>query len=357
MNNSKIMIGIPVLFLLLVALIGCGPGGLLLGRASSNDNAGQPSQPQGSASQGFSPPEGPVPPEGFKPPEGANPPGGTEFPMMGFGMGGDAAVAVTTIRASSGSIAQSLKLGGEVVTQDSVNAFADIAGKVSSILVDVADTVSKGQVIAKVDPSRPGQEYTESSVQAPIGGTVTAVPIRVGETISNVTPIATIGRLDALEIETHIPERFISQVRIGTPAVISLAAWPGETFEASVVELSPVVNPTSRTLEATLVLNRYDGRIKSGMYASVQLITQEKHGIITLPSDCVVTRDGHNVVYVVAEDKAVERPVQLGISAEGMAEIVNGVAVDEEIVCSGQSLLSDGAQVQVIDSEGTGGDA
>jgi multidrug efflux pump subunit AcrA (membrane-fusion protein) len=261
------------------------------------------------------------------------------------------AIAVTTVQASLGSIAKTLDTGGEVVAEYQVNAFADIAGKVTAVPIDVGDTVRRGQRIAVVDPSTPGKEYAECPVEAPISGTVTALPVRVGDKISTSTAVATIGRLNALEIEARVPERFIGQVRVGTLASCSFAAWPGEVFAARVVELSPVVDSTSRTLKATLALDRPDGRVKAGMYATVALIVAQKTGVLTLPADCVVSRDGENrkdVVFVVEENRAVQRAVSLGISAAGMMEITGGISEGERVVASGQSLLADGAQVRIV---------
>ncbi len=288
-----------------------------------------------------------------RPPEEQSPskseaggPGGA--PPPGFDAVKENLVPVTTTPVVLGSINKTLKIGGEVVAKDSVNAFADIAGKVSAVLVDVGMAVHKGQVIARVDPSKPGREYAESPVEAPISGTVTALPVRVGDTISSTTVVATIGRLDALKIETRIPERFVGQVRVGTPARFSFAAWPGQQFPGRIVELSPVVDSISRTMKATLALDGSDSRIKAGMYASAVLITERKDGVIVVPADCVVARDGRTVVFVVDQNRAVERTVSVGISDRSMVEIAGGITAGQEVVESGQSLLSDGVQVRVV---------
>jgi membrane fusion protein (multidrug efflux system) len=269
-------------------------------------------------------------------------------------------VAVTVTRAALGSISKTLEIGGEVVAEDQVNAFADIAGKVTAVLIDVGDNVGKGQLIAKIDPSKPGQQYAESPVTAPISGTVTSVPVRVGDTIATTTQIATIGRLDALEIEALIPERFISQVRLGTEADFSFAVWPGQEFPGRIVQLSPVVDSTSRTMKATLALDRADSRVKAGMYATVALSTDKREGVLVIPADCVVSRNGKDskqVVFVVENNRAVQRQVNIGISSEGMVEITSGITAGEEVVLNGQSLLSDGVQVQIVSTAKQGGDA
>ncbi len=267
--------------------------------------------------------------------------------------GGDTAVAVTLVQASRGSISRTLETGGEVVAKNQVNASADIAGKVTAVLVEVGDAVRKGQRIASVDPSTPGNEFSESPVVAPISGTVTALPVSVGDKISSATAVAAIGRLDILEIEVNVSERFIGQIGLGTQAACSFAAWPGKAFPARVVELSPVVDPTTRTMKTKLVLDEPDGRVKAGMYATVELILERKTGVLALPIDCVVSRNGNDrrdVLFVVADNKAVQRTVDVGISTSDSVEIRSGLKEGEQVVVSGQSLLSDGVQVRVIES-------
>ncbi len=264
-------------------------------------------------------------------------------------------VAVATTRVALGSISKTFKIGGEVVAEDSVDTYADIAGKISSVRVEVGDAVRKGQIIATVDPSKPGSEYAESPVTAPISGTVTAVSVGIGNTVSSTTAIATIGRLDDLRVELHIPERFIGQIDLGTRASLSFSAWPDRDFTARVVEVSPVVDASSRTMKTTLSLDGEHSGVKAGMYATAVLIIERRERVLTVPSDCVVARDGKNVVYIVDQNRAVERPVELGLSAGGATEITQGLVLDQEVVESGQSLLSDGVEVKIVNSVQEGG--
>jgi membrane fusion protein (multidrug efflux system) len=266
---------------------------------------------------------------------------------------GDTVVAVTVVRASRGTIARTLVTGGEVAAKDQVNASADIAGKVTAVLVEMGDSVRKGQRIASVDPSTPGNEFSESPVAAPISGTVTSLPVSVGDKISSSTAVAVIGRLDALEIVVNVPERFIGQVSLGTQAACSFAAWPRKEFPARVMELSPVVDTATRTMKTKLVLDEPDGRVKAGMYATVKLVLEKRTGVLALPVDCVVSRDGEDrkdVLFVVVDNKAVQRAVEAGISNADFVEVKSGIKEGEQVVASGQSLLSDGSQVRIIES-------
>ena len=184
--------------------------------------------------------------------------------------------AVTTIDAVSGGIRDHLDVNGDIIAASTVDIYSDSAGKLIRLFVEPGDYVRKNQIIAEVDASKPGMNYVANPVKAAISGTITSLPLYIGATVSPQIPIASIGELSRLQVRTYIPERFISRIALGMPALIELEAYPGEIFDAVVTELSPIVDEITRTLKITLNLNSRDSRIKAGMYAQISLITQEE---------------------------------------------------------------------------------
>ena len=104
-------------------------------------------------------------------------------------------------------------------------------------------------MIGEVDPSRPGLTYSLSPVKARVSGTITKLPLDIGDAVSPQVSVATIGDLSRLQVVAAIPERFISQIRTGMDARVSLEAWPGESLSLKVNQINPVVEPASRTME------------------------------------------------------------------------------------------------------------
>jgi RND family efflux transporter MFP subunit len=165
------------------------------------------------------------------------------------------------------------------------------------------------------------------------------------------TPIAEVSRTNELEIAVFIAERFISRVQVGLQAIVRLDAFPGETFSASVTELSPVVDPLTRTLEVTLRFDESDRRVRSGMFAEVRIVTEQKEGVVKVPADVLIRRFGDSFVFVVSDDGTVQRrSVTPGIEIDNVLEIVSGLEPDERVVYQGQALLADGAAVRVVDT-------
>ncbi|MFA6508539.1 MAG: HlyD family efflux transporter periplasmic adaptor subunit, partial [Treponemataceae bacterium] len=132
-----------------------------------------------------------------------------------------------------------IDVNGDIVAQISVAVVPDAAGKLVTLKVEVGSVVKKGQLIAEVDPSKPGIAYSLSPIYAPISGTVSSAPLSVGATVSTSTTVAVVGVMDKLEVEAKIPERDVGQLRNGLEAQLSLEAFPGEKFAAVVDRMSP----------------------------------------------------------------------------------------------------------------------
>ena len=199
-----------------------------------------------------------------------------------------------------------------------------------------------------MDPSRPGLNYALSPVKARVSGTITALPLDKGDTVSPQLPVATIGDLNHLQIVTAIPERFISRIREGMPAEVYLEAWPGHAINMTVSEINPVVDAQSRTLEIKLDVPRGQENIKPGMYAEIRLTTDEKDSVVKIPADSVLRRLGEVFVFVVEDGKAVKKIVVPGITLGGVVEIIDGINAGDKVVYQGQTLLEDGVKVRVI---------
>ncbi len=256
----------------------------------------------------------------------------------------------------AGNLDDYLEFGGDVSSVSAVDVYPDAAGKISRIRVAVGDLVKKDQIIAYVDPSRPGMNYSENPVKAPISGRVTSFPPTIGTMVSQSYSIAKISDTDELQIKVNVAERFISRIRENQTAIVSFDAYPGVEFKARVFEVSPVLDTTSRTMLAKLKVEPADSRIKAGMYARVKLITDTIEGAVVIPNDAIVYRDGKPYVFT-AKSESAESSVNMvsvkeGLSVDNKTEIQEGLKEGDVIIVKGQSLLSDGSKVKILSISG-----
>ena len=264
--------------------------------------------------------------------------------------------AVNADIVQAGNLDDYLEFGGDVSSVSAVDVYPDAAGKISRIRVSVGDLVKKDQIIAYVDPSRPGMNYSENPVKAPISGRVTSFPPTIGTMVSQSYSIAKISDTDELQIKVNVAERFISRIRENQTAIVSFDAYPGVEFKARVFEVSPVLDTTSRTMLAKLKVEPADSRIKAGMYARVKLITDTIEGAVVIPNDAIVYRDGKPYVFT-AKSESSESSVNIvsvkeGLSVDNKTEIQEGLKEGDVIIVKGQSLLSDGSKVKILSISG-----
>ena len=263
--------------------------------------------------------------------------------------------AVTAKKLTAGTLDDYLEFGGDVDSVSSVSVMPDMAGKLSGVKVAVGDNVVKNQIIAYVDASRPGYNYSESPVKAPAAGRVISLVTNIGTTVSQAMPVAKISNTEEMEIKINVPERFISRVQEGQRVELTFDAYPGDVFAANVSEVSPVLDNSSRTMLTKVRIVQRDDKIKIGMYARVKLITESKDNTIVLPSTAIVTRDGAPYVFLLVDaPNADEKPtvhqqaVKLGLTIDDKTEIVEGLTAGQTIVTKGQTLLSEGSKVNVV---------
>jgi RND family efflux transporter MFP subunit len=202
-----------------------------------------------------------------------------------------------------------------------------------------------------VDPSRPGQVYSESPVVSTISGTVLSVPVLTGDTVSTQTAVYVVGDLSTLMVETFVPERFSNAARRGLSAEVLLEAFPGEIFPAVVEEVNPVLDPSSRTLRIRLLfVGSIDPRIKAGMFATVSLVTNTRRDVPIIPRGSVISTYGSWIVFTVDDQNmAHRREISLGLENEDFIEVVHGLEIGDVVVSQGQNFLSDGDLVRIVE--------
>jgi multidrug efflux pump subunit AcrA (membrane-fusion protein) len=304
-------------------------------------------------------------------PEGASPRGGGgEAPQRGDGAaprGGDGSAPrtggggaasggtrnATTVRVTpvfTDTIERSVIINGEILARNQVTIYPTIGGRLVELFFGIGDRVSRGAVVAMIDPSRPGEVFSRNPVTATVAGTVLQVPFNIGDTVSTQSAVLVVGDLSSLLIETNIQERFVTSVTLGMRAQLRFEAIPGETFPAEVIEINPVLDPASRTLRIRLRFINQDPRIKAGMFATISLVTNRKVNVPVLNRTSVINTYGSWIVFVVDENNiARRREVTLGLDNEDFVEVLDGVAIGDKVVSAGQNFLSDGDFVRIVE--------
>lgn len=175
---------------------------------------------------------------------------------------------------------------------------------------------------------------------APVAGRVSRVEPDVGETVQPYVPVVELIADDGVyEVEAYIPEADIAEVALGDQAIITLDAFRrDQIFRGEVVRIA--LTETQRegvpTYKTTLVLTDVPDPslvLRPGMTADIDITTDSRAGVLSVPTRSVLSKDGSSYVRVVVGDTFVERMVETGLrSSVGTVEVVQGLREGEEVV-------------------------
>lgn len=153
------------------------------------------------------------------------------------------------------------------------------------------------------------KSLADAKQYAPFDGSVTERMVSPGQYLKENTPMMTIVKSWPLRLRLEVPESTSAFVKVGRAVTFRTDAVPGESFEATVRELSAQLDPRSRTLTAEARVNKPDNRLRPGMFVSVELVTDPAAEIVIVPQEAVYTIAGLTKVFVVNGGKVSERKV------------------------------------------------
>jgi RND family efflux transporter MFP subunit len=153
-----------------------------------------------------------------------------------------------------------------------------------------------------------------------------------------------------LEVLVNVEAERISQLSKNQNASLQVSAYPGQMFPAVVTSIAPVADQTSHTFVIKVTPLDKAGVLRSGMYANISILTQEKQNAILAPRVAVTQVNNRPTVYVVKDNQVEQRPVTTGLANDSQIEILTGLKPGETVVIAGQPNLLDGAKVKVVTS-------
>lgn len=188
--------------------------------------------------------------------------------------------------------------------------------------------------------------YTE--IAAPITGVVSERMIKVGNMVNAQNPVFVITSMDPLLATLHVPERELARLAVGQPAFVAADALAGRQFTGRVARISPVIDANTGTFRVTVEVSGEDGVLKPGMFGRVNIVHDRREDTLLIPVEAVITEDARSSVFVIVDDKAERRTVQVGYRNNGQVEIVEGVSEGELVVITGQASLRNQSKVAII---------
>jgi Cu(I)/Ag(I) efflux system membrane fusion protein len=192
-------------------------------------------------------------------------------------------------------------------------------------------------------------------VRSPISGTVLEKKVVKGQYVTEGQDLYLLADLSSLWLSAKVYEQELGGIKIGQLAVARFPAFPGREIRGQIRFIDPVLDPATRTAGIRIELPNPGGLLKPGMFANAELRVDLGRGL-AIPKSAVLDTGVRQVVYVqVAPGRFAGREVRLGQAAGDLVQVVQGLAVGEQVVTSASFLIDAQSQLATGQSIQWGG--
>lgn len=190
------------------------------------------------------------------------------------------------------------------------------------------------------------QQLEDTTLRSPIDGVVRERLAFAGEFRAAGTPVVTVVRQHPLRLQLAVPERSASDLRVGQVVRVTVEG-DEQAYEGRVARLSPAITEGNRTLAIEAEVPNPEGRLRPGMFARAEVVTDETSSIV-VPQSALVVFAGVEKVLVVKDGTVREQRVRSGRRIGDRVEILEGVATGD-LVITAPGGLADGVSVRVAE--------
>jgi len=202
---------------------------------------------------------------------------------------------------------------------------------------------------AQINVQNARLQMEKMKITSPFDGTITDLPYYTqGSEINTGSVIAGIMDYSSMIMDINLPEKYINVVSPGKKVRITNYSLPDDTLGGRISQISPAINPQTRTFKGSIELSNPDLKLRPGMFVRADIITSRADSVIVIPKDIILSRQRGMTVFVVNRGVANERVITTGLENNEEVEVVSGLSLNERVVTDGFETLSHNARVTIL---------
>ena len=198
--------------------------------------------------------------------------------------------------------------------------------------------------LRKLDETR--QAVDAVVFRAPVSGFVIEKQALKGLHVMPGQSLYKVSDLSVVWVEADVYESELAAVRVGDAAAVMLDAYPGERFAGRAIYIYPYLDDKTRTNKVRVQLANRGGRLKPGMYATVELTSRGRSGLV-VPTNAVLDSGTEQVVFVAQGDGLFQpRTVKIGRRLGDSTEILEGLKEGDQVATGAAFFLDSESQLR-----------
>jgi len=250
--------------------------------------------------------------------------------------------AVTVFKAAKSCFGNNVEVSGTIIAREETQIRPERMGlKVTEVLADAGDTVTAGQVLARLSLPEGGT----IAVQAPVAGLISATTATIGSMASGKgEALFSIIARSEFDLVGLVPTRDIAKLQVNQTARIKVIG-AGEA-DGRVRRLSTTVEPNSQLGQVFIGITT-NRKLLVNSSGRAQIKTGQSCGI-SVPLTAILYGTAGTVVQVVRRQRVETRRVETGLMSAGQVEIREGIVEGDIVVARAGALLREGDPVRPV---------
>lgn len=296
----------------------------------------------------------------------------------------------------SESLTDYIQVTGNLIPDEEVDLTFEATGKIVNIFFQEGSTVTKGQLLAKVNdkplqaelqkleaqiPLAEDRVYrqkallekdavsketyeqvtteleklhadidlaksriAQTELRAPFDGIIGLRQVSEGAYASPATVVASLTKIVPLKIEFSVPERYMNMINQGTPIEFQMDK---NIYSASVYAVDSKIERDILQQKARAVYPNANGRLKPGRSVLVKIKSSELKNAIIVPNEAVIAEMGRDIAYIYSSGQAKVVELTKGIRTESNVQVLDGIKLGDTLIVSGIMQLRDGLPVMI----------
>ncbi|MDD5759557.1 MAG: efflux RND transporter periplasmic adaptor subunit [Desulfobulbaceae bacterium] len=236
----------------------------------------------------------------------------------------------------------------------------------------LAELIKKG-LIAQIDYDNAEATFNQASAQidnikaiinkktirAPFSGRLGVRLINLGQILKEGEAIVSLQVLDPIFVNFMLPQQSLNRIKIGMPIRLNGDSTNGQPLLGEITTINPMVDKVSRNVQVQATVANPDEVLRPGMFSTVSVVLPKRNDVLTIPGTAVLYAPYSDSVFVVEEKKDEktgknehvlrQQFVRLGEKRGDFVAVLTGVKKDETIASTGVFKLRNG-QAVVIDN-------
>jgi len=312
---------------------------------------------------------------------------------------------IAVVHPSIKKMDKTLTLPGNVEAIQQANIFSHVSGYLKKILVDEGDKVKENQLLAEIDAPDVVQEFNKVSaendlkqkirtrykdlvadrvisqqeydvvdadanesaarlsnaranveytrIRAPFAGSIARRFKYPGDLISvgaqsrgNESAIFVLVNEKLLRVAINVPQSDIGDLQIGNLVDISFSSTEVRVVQGKISRIDSLLDESTKTQRVLIDLDNKDGLLHAGMFATVTLHFRTNEHALVVPKESVFEMSGKEAfAWKVVDGKLQKTHIRMGIQANDLVEIAEGLTETDVVVAKASPLFTEGSAV------------